>query len=173
MRGTPVWLASLSRTSRLTGLPYATGLWTAEMRAEGERLLKEALAGVGDPTRERLFRMNVTLCLHRALTADEVAGLPTSFHQAPPVDLAGGPVEVLWETEEGTPSTRPCVAPHHIPLPGLGSHPMLWLPGDCGACEPCRARAALDDRMDEKRRRLGLPPAPTADDLAASAGLGR
>lgn len=35
--------------------------------------LHGALAGVGDPERERGCRMNVTLCLHRALSDSEIA----------------------------------------------------------------------------------------------------
>ena len=141
MRGQPVWLASMSRRGRLSDHPIATGLWDRAMRNESAAMLRRVLGDAGDASRERLFRMNVTLCLHRALTEAEVVSLPPSFHEAPPIDLAGGPIEILWESEEGELTTRPCVRPIRRPLyPGDFQ---LWLPIDCGRCDPCVARAAL------------------------------
>jgi hypothetical protein len=142
MRGQPVWLASISRHSPLSNKKImATVLWTRPVRDASAALLRRLVGPAGDATRERLFRMNVTMCLHRALTDEEVDSLPPSFHTDPPTDLAGGPVEVLWESEPGWPSTRPCQRPtRHLLNP---REPLLWLPIDCGDCEPCRARAAL------------------------------
>lgn len=91
--------------------------------------------------------MNVTTCLHRAASAEDLARVPDWFHTADPTDLAGGPVEVLWENEEGAPSTRPCHHPEQIPLDR--HNPLLWVPGDCGRCEPCLARAEHDRQLDE------------------------
>ena len=108
--------------------------------AESIDLLRRVLGPAGNPARERIFRMQVTLCIHRALTAEDVAALPAYFHTDPATDLAGGPVEIIYETEEGLLSTRPCHAPERIPLDR--SNPLLWIPGDCGACPPCGARAA-------------------------------
>ena len=143
MRGSPVWLASISRRAVLADKPLAVGLWSKQTIEESTALLKRALAGVGDETRERCFRMNITLCLHRALTPAEVNALPDWFHTAPALDLAGGPVEVLWETEEGWETTRPCHAPERMSLwPG---DPLLWFPQDCGWCPPCQARRALEN----------------------------
>jgi hypothetical protein len=82
------------------------------------------------------------LCVHRALSDREIEALPEYFWRDRPTDLAGGPVEVLWETEQGSASTRPCHHPERIPLEPNGD-PRLWLPGDCGRCAPCVARAAL------------------------------
>lgn len=140
MDGQPVWLASLSRRNPGTGVPIATGRWADAWAQRGPALLREALTGRGDVSRERLFRMNLTLCLHRALTDDEVAGLPAYFHTDPACDLAGGPVEVVWENVRGRMSTRPCVKPRRMVLDPR--QPELWVPEDCGQCQPCLARSA-------------------------------
>jgi hypothetical protein len=152
MTGSPVWLASISRRSPLVAAkPISTQLWSPQTVAESERLLLRLLDGAGNPARERLFRMQITLCLHRALTPEEVAQLPDSFHAEPAVDLAGGPVAILRETEPGLPSTQPCERPRRQSLDP--SDPLLWLPLDCGACSPCRARTALDE---DRERQTGL-----------------
>jgi hypothetical protein len=140
MDGQPVWLASISRRDR-RGALVATGRWSAPDVAAARSRLERALWGVGDESRQRLFRMNITLCLHRAPTDEEVAGLPDWWHAAPATDLAGGPIEVLWESTPGAASTRPCLAPRRGLFPG--APPDLWVPLDCGRCPPCRARAAV------------------------------
>lgn len=140
MSGTPVWLASLSRRSSVTGEPIPTGRWSPRDRADAEATLRRVLGGVGDARRERLFRMNVTLCLHRAVNDEEWVALPSAFHETRAVGFAAGaPIEVLWESEPGSPSTRPCAAPQQHRL-GFRD-PDLWLPVDCGRCGPCLARA--------------------------------
>lgn len=122
-------------------------------RRRGEALLRAAVGGGGDHDRERIFRMNVTLCLHRAMTDDEVAALPAYFHSDPATDLAGGPVEVLWESEPGSPSTRPCANPERQVLDRR--RPDLWVPRDCGDCASCVARsAASEGRREMPARRL-------------------
>jgi hypothetical protein len=144
MNGDPVWLASISKTSLLTGDFAYVPEWSPETFATAERLLLDALAGAGNPARERLFRMNVTLCLHRALSTAEVAALPPRFYADGGSGLAGGPVAILRETERGGNSTLPCEAPLRQRLPGSRSVAYGWLPRDCGSCEPCRARARLE-----------------------------
>ena len=126
----------------------ATGLWTKQTVDDSAALLRRLIGPAGNPARERLFRMNVTLCLHRACTPEEVGALPAWFHEQPATDLAGGPVEVLWESEAGAETTKPC----HNPIRQSFGYvdPLLWLPLDCGQCPPCRARAALDGEMDRK-----------------------
>lgn len=137
MDGQPVWLASVSvaRDGRTVG--------AGDLDAEGQALVKallwEVMNGVGDESRQRLFRMNLTTCLHRAATDDEVASVPAYFHTCDAVGLAGGPVAVLWETVPGKPSTRPCERPER--MIAIPSRPDLWIPQDCGDCEPCHARA--------------------------------
>jgi len=153
MQGSPVWLASISRKSPITRGRLATPLWTPETMTESKELLRAFLGSAGNPARERIFRMQVTLCVHRALTGDEIDALPDWFHTDPPVDLAGGPVEILEETEEGLPTTRPCANPGHYPLDPR--NPLLWFPTDCGACEPCKARQALSE---ERERETGTEP---------------
>ena len=153
MAGVPVFLASISQRDRW-GQLVPTGSWTPEQRAAARRRLLEALRGVGDESRQRLFRMNITLCLHRALTDEEVADLPGWWHAAPATDLAGGPIEVLWENTPGAASTKPCRAPRRGSFPG--APPELWLPLDCGRCGPCLARAAVPSYRGLQGSRL--PP---------------
>lgn len=110
------------------------------MLARGIDLVERHLAGVGNVQRERLFRLQITLSLQRALTDDEIAVLPGWFHAAPALDILGGPVAILRETEAGAPSTWPCVRPRHLPFPGVKDRD-IWMPGDCGTCPSCQARA--------------------------------
>jgi hypothetical protein len=141
-----VWLASYSRRSyrvlggRAGSHIKATGTWKPEDFEEGYRRLCDALRGVGRPDMERLFRMNVTLCLHRVATDEEVEGLRGFWDKVEP-GLAGGPVEVLWS--KGLPlseSCKPCHHPKHQQV--VASRPDLWVPQDCRQCPPCLARAA-------------------------------
>src|SRR5437867_3315156 len=139
MEGQPVWLASVSIAQN--GITLSAGNLLPAERALVRALLDWAVDGVGDLERQRLFRMNLTTCLHRALTAEEVARLPASFHEGDAIDLGGGPVEILWQTVPERPSTQPCHAPRRsVPYP---ERPDLWIPEDCGVCAPCRARAAI------------------------------
>jgi hypothetical protein len=131
--------------------------------AESWALLRRCVGPAGNPNRERIFRMNVTVCLHRAATAEDLAQVPAWFHTAEPTDLAGGPVAVLWENEEGSLSTRPCQNPERIPLDR--ANPLLWFPGDCEQCPPCLARLAVQEGRD---RATGAPPA-YLDDLLEGA----
>lgn len=159
MTGQPVWLGSISRRTPLGGGRLSTQVWSPQTMTESTELLRRLLGPVGNPARERIIRMQITLCIHRALTDEEVTQLPTYFHEEPPVDLAGGPVEVVWENEQGSLSTRPCEQPRHGYPPGP-RHPLIWVPLDCGRCDPCRARAAVDTQMDAMvaalGRRLGM-----------------
>jgi hypothetical protein len=139
MDGQPVWLASVSVLRH--GRRIATGDLTAPEREMVRGLLWELADGIGDESRQRLFRMNVTMCLHRAASSSEVAGLPESFNTSPAIRLAGGPVEVLWETVPGKPSTKPCEHPTRAVV--VADRPDLWVPVDCERCEPCRARAEV------------------------------
>jgi hypothetical protein len=140
MDGQPVWLASISlrdEAHRIRAVPR----WSKFERMDAEDRLRELLEPVGDTTRERLFRMNVTLCLHKAATDEEARRQPVWFRTHPAVALAGGPVEVLWENVTGALSTKPCRRPKKVPLDPVDR--LLWLPRDCGECPPCRARAAI------------------------------
>jgi hypothetical protein len=138
MDGQPVWLASISRRRPNDRIVYVPD-WSPSQRREAERLLRRVVDGIGDPSRERLFRMNITLCLHRAATDAEVAAQPAWFLQARGCGLAGGPVEVLSETVPGAASTKPCLAPQRE---WIDRHPHAWIPIGCGLCEPCRARTS-------------------------------
>jgi hypothetical protein len=166
MFGSPVWLASISRKSPITGGRLSTQVWSPQTMQESIDLLRRVLGPAGNPDRERIFRMQVTLCLHRALTKEEVAALPPAFHEAEATDLAGGPVEIIWENEEGAPSTRPCANPRRYPLDPKNK--LLWFPLDCGACPSCKARAKLDADGD----RTGRAPL-YLDDMLSRATEGR
>lgn len=137
MDGQPVWLASISRF-RPNGNRSYVPEWSASQRRDAERQLRQLLNGVGDVTKERLFRMNVTLCLHRAATDAEVAAQPSWFLTAPGCGLAGGPVEVISETVAGSLSTKPCESPSKQVVDQRSPHG--WLAVGCGQCAPCRAR---------------------------------
>jgi len=139
MNGQPVWLASISRM-RPNGQTLYVPEWSPTQLREAEKSLRQVVEGIGNTKRERLFRMNVTLCLHRAATDEEVGAQPDWFLKAPGNGLAGGPVEVLSETELGAQSTRPCHAPQRLSLRDRNPH--AWLPVDCGQCPPCLARIA-------------------------------
>lgn len=132
-----MWLSSVSIAR--DGVTVCAG----KMREEERRLVEETLSyvtrNIGDDSRRRLFRMNLTTCLHKGLTEQEEAGLPAWFNTAEPIDIAGGPVEVLWENVKGKLSTRPCKAPTKQLI--SPERPDLWFPVDCGLCEPCKARA--------------------------------
>lgn len=138
MSGEPVWLASASLWSD-TG-PVGTTDWKPRQLESGQRVLDTLLDGLGDPEVERSFRMCLTLCRHRRVRPDELAGLPQSFHRARARFLAGGPVEILWSRGCTTPvSCRPCENPRWVPL-DFG----LSIPKDCGKCLPCARRIELE-----------------------------
>jgi hypothetical protein len=134
-------LASISRRRHQGGTLYVPE-WSDSQRREAEKILRRVVLGVGNESRERLFRMNVTLCLHRAATDAEVAAQPPWFLAAQGVGLAGGPVEILRETEAGSDSTRPCASPSRRILDPRKLD-VAWIPVDCGTCPPCRARGRL------------------------------
>jgi len=143
MDGEPVWLCSVSH--QLNGRIVATGTWKKHDFAFAERLAHTALAGVGDQARERAFRMNITFCIHRAVSAFEKATLPRSWACATG-GMAGGPVQVLWSRGIAhRPAAMPCVNPGHLLI--NPERPDLWLPDDCGQCEPCLARAAIAQKI--------------------------
>lgn len=141
MHGRPVWLASLSVRDTQGRIMRALD-WPRDKLNMAEELLAQALDGVGDSESERVFRMCITLCYHRALTDEEAAGLPQWWKDAPPSRLAGGPVEVLRaKGRPGLPSTAPCAKPTKE-LVSLEA-PYPWIPRDCGHCPSCLARAEL------------------------------
>jgi hypothetical protein len=143
MEGRPVWLASLSRRDASDAI-LATGTWS---KRERKRLIaylrSDVLAGVGDPSVERVFRMNSTLCVHRLCTAEEAAYAMSMWAGVTHRDLAGQPVEVIEEVGcTSALSTRPCDEPlHEVIIP---DRPDLWVPRDCGSCPSCVARCQYD-----------------------------
>lgn len=142
MGGVPVWLASYSLRNK-KGMLVTTDLFDAVQRRRARDVLLQALAGVGDVNRFRLFRMQVTTCLHRALT-DEERDAICACPLGRPRYIAGLPVEIIEERGvPDIPSTRPCLTPSRRPLDPKNAR--AWLPVGCGTCEPCRARAEIED----------------------------
>jgi len=140
-----VWLASYSRQNNRGFI--ATGKWKEDAFERGYAMLSKALTGVGTNTKERLFRMNITLCLHRAAREEEIAELPEGWQKAP-TGMAGGPVALIWS--HGIPcvdSCKPCENPTHQVL--YDKRPDLWVPLDCGKCPPCVARAKIENRPND------------------------
>jgi hypothetical protein len=145
MDGQPVWLCSVSHYSRASKRIVATGQWPKYHFEFAERLAHAALDGVGDPARERAFRMNITFCIHRAVSSGEKANLPASWSRALG-GMAGGPVEVLWSRGiEHRPASMPCESPRRLIIEA--ARPDLWVPEDCGQCAPCRARAIVAESI--------------------------
>lgn len=143
MNGRPVWLVSGSLRD-FFGAPIPSARWSTADRELLERTLLDALDGVGDPTHERFFRMPVTACIYRRLTDEEEVGLHPNWKAAPAVHMAGGPLEILRETVPGSASTKPCLSPGKDFLGGRDRD--LYLLRDCGECEPCLARRALETK---------------------------
>lgn len=158
MNGRPVWLASVSKRSRSGIIPNTE--WGSHDREKAKKLLDLTVDGVGDRSRWRLFRMQVTYCLHVAVSDEELARLPCEWATVPGTCLAGGPVEVLASSGiPDQPSVLPCENPARIPLGRITGQlflrPDLWIPEDCGACEPCQSRAAIEAGLE------GCRPTPT------------
>lgn len=147
MGGWPVWLASISKWKKGPEV-VPVEKWRAETLLVAEKRLEEVLWGIGDQSRERCFRMNVTLCRHRALSKNEgahVMGMWKAFG-LPPRHMAGGPIEVLWmKGIKDTPSTRPCANPTRKPLDVKGN---VWMPIDCEECESCLARLECHEGVE-------------------------
>jgi hypothetical protein len=137
-----VWLASVSLRDR-RGEIIGTAKWGEREWAHAQDVLSNvALAGAGDESRVRMFRMCITACLHRGIRDDELRQIPHWWFDAEAVDIAGGPVEIIYA--RGVPdieSAKPCHRPRKqvLDLRRLD----LWLPVDCGECSPCRARATV------------------------------
>lgn len=182
MGGRPVWLASCSVVDlkvfdrvRAQPLLLTTDRWPLLVRAEAERQLRIALAGVGDELLQRCFRMCITLCVHRAVTGPELAGLPAEWVCAAGRDLAGGPVEVIWQTPgvPNVPSAMPCASPWRRPIREL-AHLGAYVPVDCGRCDSCRARLEVQAEAEKRHAAwvaAGNKPQPrdfqqAADELA-------
>jgi hypothetical protein len=110
------------------------------MREYAFHILRDvALAGIGDESRERAFRMCITLCVHRGVRRDELAQVDRWWHDARPADLAGGPIEIYYSRGiPDIPSAMPCAHPSKRLIDRRRLD--LWLPIDCGECESCIAR---------------------------------
>lgn len=147
MNGQPVWLVSVSmrRQAKNDSKIIPTGEWSKTQFRAAKELAHNVLKGIGERQRERAFRMNVTFCIHRALSELEVANLDPSFNKAPG-GLAGGPVEVLWSKGiEHCTASMPCENPAKRVI--VADQPELWVPIDCEQCDPCLARKKIEDSI--------------------------
>ena len=152
MNGRPVWLASVSKRDKRGALVPNTR-WHSPEKTKAVALLQRLTFKVGDVFLGwRLFRMNITYCLHVALADVEVKRLPPTWAKfGGPTALAGGPVEIL---DSGNTAARESVKPCHHPtkqtIPGqpiFNPDPDLWLPIDCGTCPPCIDRLAIESGL--------------------------
>ena len=148
MNGRPVWLASISLRNPVVRNIVGTSDWGPSRFRQANTIIDTLLEGLGNPEMQRAFRMNVTLCRHRALRPSEEAKLHPDWHATLPMDLAGGPIESLWHRGY---DLRPSIYPCHDPEKMLidRTRPDLWVPVDCGECQTC---------LDRQRARAGLPP---------------
>lgn len=72
-----MWLASAPKRNNRGGI-VTTDTWTEGRLAIGGQILTRTLRGLGDRGRGwRLFRMQVTLCLHVACSEAELLRLPS------------------------------------------------------------------------------------------------
>jgi hypothetical protein len=147
MDGRPVWLASMSRRAG-NGKIIPALKWPSGQLKRAQARLHQVLHGVGDPNRERCFMMCITLCMHRALSDADIAALPPKWHDAPALDVAGGPIKILYARGcSESPSTLPCEHYDRVEIPDRDFEgDRLWIPEECGECPPCRARALATER---------------------------
>jgi hypothetical protein len=148
MQGRPVWLASLSLRLRSTGLIRPAELWHKDtLKAAKEVVRRSLLKGIGDVSMERMFRMCMTLCFHRALTREEIEGLPPQFLANKPRDFAGGPLHTYYSrgVPKDLPTLVPCMKPRKTYLDMSLEN---YVVNDCGECRPCMARLALSQYID-------------------------
>lgn len=153
MGGLPVYLVSVSFRPDDKVIP--TGSWRRGQRQHAEKLIDQALLGIGDDHFERAFRMCSTVCRHRVLTRAERQRLPDGFARSAR-DEAGTPVELLWS--RGVPpeldAGRACLLGQlrRVELPGgarssvRGGAPVL-VPDPCGTCAACLANQDARERI--------------------------
>lgn len=139
MDGEPVWLASVSTWKK--GQLFPAERHNKYERRDAIALARTVLNGVGNQERERVFRMCITVCIHRALSEEEKANLKPS--SCPIKNLAGAPVEIIEERGcVPSLSTLPCENYRkRLIVPARRD---LWVPAECGACPTCLARSAIE-----------------------------
>jgi hypothetical protein len=144
MEGQPAWMASI--TLRGPRGIINVGRYTMEQMLQAKSILNQALQGAGNPDRERLFRTNALLYLHRAASAEEQERLPSACASFP----AALPIQILYT--KGLPpilSTDPCERPRRGPhFPG---RPDLWIPLGCNECPSCWARDDVQRRAQLRK----------------------
>lgn len=132
-----MWLASVSCwPDGRRNLPLER--WGAGRARVARRIVDQLLDGCGDPAVERGFAMVMTMCAHRAVSDAELTAIPAAGDVF--VTLAGGGVRTLWQTDD---------YPHSASLDRC-ERGVWWtkdgirVPGDCGECPPCLARAMYE-----------------------------
>jgi hypothetical protein len=160
MGGLPVFLVSVSFRPENKVIP--TGSWRRGQRLHADKLIDQALAGLGDGAFERSFRMCSTLCRHRVLTKAERARLPEGFARSAR-DEAGTPVELLWsrgvppELDAGRACLEGRMVPARLPM-GMSSRPSIkggggvLVPDPCERCSACVANQEARERIQQVMR---------------------
>jgi hypothetical protein len=145
----PIWLAFVTVRDMMNRV-IPTSSWSAHRAELLIALLQRVLGEVGDHRYERIFRMQPSLCLQRACSGAEIDSI-ADRNERKVGHLAGGPVDVLFSFFErrDRPSSLPCKDPIRVPIEeGVNTHADLWVPVDCGLCEPCLNRGAIRDQLE-------------------------
>lgn len=154
MQGRPVWLASVSKRNMKLNQLIPNTRWLSWMKKNAKRALWQTLRGVGNPEIGwRMFRMNITYCLHVAVSDAELEVLGPQWMDKPGGALAGGPIEILdFGNCPTNPSVMPCENPTREPLPKapgqVHSDQDMWFPIDCGKCDPCLDRIRIEQLVE-------------------------
>ena len=150
MQGRPVWLASISKRDLRRDVIIPNTRWPEWYKKKAIEALWQVLGGVGDRERGwRMFRMNITYCLHLAVSDEELEILGPQWAAIPGMALAGGPIQILDSGNcQTNPSTLPCDNPRKSMLPTQDGKPQMdpdmWFPEDCGICESCLDRIRIE-----------------------------
>ena len=148
-----MWLVSVSKRNPKTGQIVPNTRWPDWVKDKARKALWQVMSGAGDLNIGwRLFRMNITYCLHIAVSDRELELLPVVWQDQMGTALAGGPVAVLDSGNCATsPSVLPCEHPTREPLPLSGNQlvtdPDMWFPRDCRLCEPCLDRIRIEEMI--------------------------
>jgi hypothetical protein len=150
--GDTIWVAAISVYH--AGVVRQALEWKPDLVQRHLKKLVAALRGVGDESRERCFRGAVTLHLHRALTAEEYAGLPEAWRALVPIGVAESPVEIIYTKGlRESLAAEPCRELLQRPLEPVQVRqhaPPLWIPKECAQCDTCKAREELRRKAAER-----------------------
>lgn len=146
MQGRPTWVASLAIKVPDGALVPISSWQKQTIKAAVSQFTRYILKGVGNDGLQRLFAMDKIICFQRALTNEEIEGLPDWFLSYKPTDAFGGPRRNFFFTgiPEDSPTTQPCIKPAKIYHDLQGNYSLE----DCDNCRPCRARLAISQFVE-------------------------